>query len=220
MSPDLTALLASFVYLFAMIGVAEGLRAWRGYPVDFTRKFVHIAVGMWAYGTIWLFERRLMALIPPLTFVVINAVSYWQGTFKAMEGDEKGNLGTVYFPIAFAVIIGLFWERPHLLVGALMPMTWGDALAAVFGRRIGQRPYTVLGTTRSWEGSTLMFAASWIATAVALIALSPAHMEPWQGIWIAGATALGATVVEALSPWGIDNLTVPAASALTLALLS
>jgi dolichol kinase len=32
-------------------------------------------------------------------------------------------------------------------------------------------------------------------------------------------TALGATIVEAFSPWGIDNLTVPAISAMMLALL-
>ena len=31
-------------------GAAEGLRKWRGYSVEFTRKFIHITVGMWAYG--------------------------------------------------------------------------------------------------------------------------------------------------------------------------
>ena len=36
---------------------------------------------------------------------------------------------------------------------------------------------------------------------------------------VALVTALGATLVEAISPWGIDNLTVPAVSALILALL-
>jgi hypothetical protein len=28
-----------------MIGIAEGLRKWRGYSIEFTRKFIHIAVG-------------------------------------------------------------------------------------------------------------------------------------------------------------------------------
>jgi dolichol kinase len=37
---------------------------------------------------------------------------------------------------------------------------------------------------------------------------------------LALAVALVATVVEALSPWGIDNLTVPLASALVLVVLS
>ena len=214
MSQDMIALFASFVYVFAMIGLAEGLRKWRGYSVEFTRKFIHIGVGMWAYGTVLLFERRTFALIPPAAFIAINALSYWQGTFKAMETGEKGQLGTIYFPISFVALIWLLWDRPHLLVASLMPMTWGDALAAVVGQRIGRRRYTVFGSRRSLEGSAVMFLTSWVATLVALLLLS--QIPPLTAIAVAAVTALGASVVEAVSPWGIDNLTVPAVSALLL----
>jgi len=218
MSRDIIALLASFAYIFAMIGIAEGLRKWRGYSVEFTRKFIHIAVGMWAYGTVLLFEHRTFALIPPAAFIAINALSYWQGTFKAMETGEKGQLGTIYFPISFVVLLWLLWDQPHLLVASLMPMTWGDALAAVVGQRIGQRRYTVAGSTRSLEGSAVMFFTSWVATLVSLLLLAPAPLDPATAVSAAAVTALGATVIEALSPWGIDNLTVPAVSALALVL--
>jgi phytol kinase len=216
---DGIAVLASFAYVFAMIAVAEALRRWRGYSVEFTRKFIHVSVGMWVYGTILLFERREMAIIPPLAFVIINAVSYRWTIFKSMELAEKGKLGTVYFPLSFAVLIWLLWEQPRLLAASLMPMTWGDALAAVLGRAWGKRRYTVLGTTRSVEGSLVMFFASWLTTLLPLGLLgSPAG---WPEAIGAGAlVALGATVVEAGSPWGIDNLTVPAVSALLLRLLS
>ncbi len=219
MPRDIIALVISFVYVFAMIGVAEGLRRWRGYSVEFTRKFIHIAVGMWAYGAVLLFESRAFAAIPPLAFVAINAFSYWQGTFKAMETGEKGQLGTIYFPISFAVILWLLWEHPHLVVASLMPMTWGDALAAVVGRRIGKRRFTVAGSTRSLEGSAVMFLAGWIATSVPLVLLAGDAVTPAAAVLAAAATALGAAVVEALSPWGIDNLTVPAISALVLVLM-
>ena len=216
MNQDLIALIASFIYVFAMIGIAEGLRKWRGYSVEFTRKFIHIAVGMWAFGTVLLFERRAFAIIPPLAFVAINALSYWQGTFKAMETGEKGQLGTVYFPLSFAALIWVLWGRPHLVVASLMPMTWGDALAAVLGRRIGQHRYTVARSTRSLEGSAVMFLASWAATLVALVLLAPEPLGPAAAVGAAAATALAATAIEAVSPWGIDNLTVPAVSALVL----
>jgi phytol kinase len=202
-----------------MIGIAEGLRRWRRYSVEFTRKFIHIAVGMWAYGGVLLFEHRALAIVPPLAFVGINTLSYWRGTFQAMETGEKGQLGTIYFPIAFAVILWLLWGRPHLLVASLMPMTWGDALAAVIGRRIGQRRYTIAGTTRSLEGSLTMFLASWGATLVPLVLLAPQPVNAIAAAGAAAATALGATLVEAVSPWGIDNLTVPAISVL-LALMA
>lgn len=214
---DWIALLASFLYVFAAIGVAEGLRRWRGYSVDFTRKFIHIAVGMWAYGTVLLFKSRGWAIIPPLAFVAINALSHWRGTFKAMETGEKWKLGTVYFPLAFAAIIWLLWERPELLIASLMPMTWGDALAAVAGRRIGKHRYTIVGNTRSLEGSAVMFLAGWAMT-FAPLALT-GYIPLGIAAGVAAATALAATIVEAVSPWGIDNLTVPAVSAVVLVLL-
>ncbi len=219
MSRDVFALVASFVYVFAMIGLAEGMRRWRNYSVEFTRKFIHIAVGMWSYGTALLFAHRTWAIIPPAAFTVINALSYRQGTFRAMETGQKGQLGTIYFPISFAIIIWLLWDSPHLLVASLMPMTWGDALAAVLGRRFGRRRYTLLGHTRSLEGSGVMFISSWVATLIPLVLLSPAPLPGGMVIWIAAATALGATLVEAISPWGIDNLTVPAISVGILAAL-
>ena len=218
MRSDWLALIISYVYVFAMIGIGEGLRKWRGYSTEFTRKLIHISVGMWAFGTVLLFQHWYFAIIPPLSFVVLNYISYRGEIFKSVETGEKGNLGTVYFPISFAIIICLFWERPNLLVASLMPMTWGDALAAVLGRRYGQRKYSVLGSTRSVEGSLAMFIFSWLSVFLALLLLPPLG---WQAsLLYALAVAVFATLVEALSPWHMDNLTVPLLSAALLYLMT
>jgi phytol kinase len=216
---DVVALLLSFGYVFLMIGIAEGLRKWRKYSVDFTRKFIHIAVGMWAYGTVLLFERREFAIIPPLVFIGINALSYWRGTFKAMETGEKGQLGTIYFPLSFTVITWLLWDRPHLLVAGLMPMTWGDALAAIVGQRIGKRWFSVGKSTRSFEGSLAMFFSGWLATFIPLILLPSSDLALLSALGLSALTALAAAIIEGISPWGIDNLTVPAVSALALVIM-
>ena len=137
-----------------------------------------------------------------------------------METREKGQLGTVYFPLSFAALIWVLWDHPHLMVASLMPMTWGDALAAVVGQRIGQRRYSVAGSTRSLEGSVAMFLVSWVATLVALVLLAPGPVDPATAMGAAATTALGAVLVEAFSPWGIDNLTVPVISAVVLVLMA
>ena len=214
MSPWL-AILLSFGYIFAMLGIAEGLRRQRGYSSDFTRKFIHIAVGMYSVIAILIFEGREWAIVPPAAFIVINFLDWKFGILQAMTSSDRSNLGTVYFPLSFVVIIWLFWDRPALLVGGLMPMTWGDALAAVLGRRYGRRRYTVLGATRSLEGSLVMFGASALTTWLALALLGAGNP-----LGLALGTAAGATLAEAISPWGLDNLAVPAASALVLALLA
>jgi phytol kinase len=220
---DYTALLISYAYVFGVIGVGELLRRLGQRPIEFTRKFIHIGVGMWVVGTVLLFETWYLALIPPATFVIINAISYWQGTFKAMEGEDRGSLGTIYFPIAFGALVYYFWSQPVLMVASMMPLTWGDAMAAIIGERYGHYRYTVGKHTRSLEGSVAMLFWSWITTSLMLFAMPYLVGKPlinWMlALIYGGVVALVCTLVEALSPWGLDNLTVPAAAALMLHLL-
>jgi phytol kinase len=204
---DPLAIAIAFAYVFAVLGVAEGLRKAFKLPVDFTRKVVHIAVGMWAWGTIWLFDSKWFAIVTPAAFIVMNYVSYKRGLFLAMASNDKSNLGTVYFPIAFVAIILLLWDIDRLAVAlTLMPMTWGDAFAAVLGRRFGTVNYQIGGGTRSLQGSIAMFLFALFGVLV-----------PWalQGSVSIPAVLLMAalsTAAEAISPNGLDNLFVPAAS--------
>ena len=220
---DYTALVLTYVYLFGVIALGEFLR-WAGSrPASFTRKFIHIGVGMWVVGTALLFETWYIALIPPVSFVLINSVSYLRGTFKAMESEDKGNLGTIYFPISFAAVVYYFWPQPVLMVAAMMPLTWGDAMAAIVGQRHGHYRFTIAGRTRTLEGSIAMFLWSWVMTALALFTMPYLAGKPpihWLVAMIYGAAVgLVCALVEALTPWGLDNLTIPAASALILSLL-
>lgn len=202
------AVVLSFVYVFAVLGIAEGLRKAFKLPPEFTRKVVHIGVGMWAFGTAALFTDKWFAIIPPASFIVLNYISYRRGTFAAMETGDTSNLGTVYFPIAFVALIILFFDiSKPLMVMLLMPLTWGDSMAAVIGKRFGRRHYTVLGSRRSVEGTVAMFAFSTVAVAGAsLVFGAPAEIALVTGLVL----AVAATIVEAVSPGGLDNLLIPA----------
>jgi dolichol kinase len=222
-NPDYTALVLSYVYVFGVIALAELLRRVGKRPVDFTRKFIHVGVGMWVVPTALLFETWYLALIPPATFVVINAVSYLRGTIGAMETGDRGDLGTILFPISFGALVYYFWPQPVLMVASMMPMTWGDAMAAIIGRRYGHYRFRTGRHTRSVEGSVGMLFWSWITTSLALFAMPYLAGKPpihWLlALIYGGAVAVVCTLVEALTPWGIDNLTVPAAAAVILNLL-
>lgn len=211
---DTLAIVIAFVYVFAVLGVAEALRKVLKLPVEFTRKVVHISVGMWAWGTVALFESKWMAIVTPAAFVVLNYVSYRRGLFLAMESNDRSNLGTVYFPLAFVAVILLIWDvSKPMLVAALMPMTWGDSFAAVIGKAIGRRRYSVGGSTRTVEGSLVMFALSFASVFITLLVLERLSGTDigWAALF-ALATAATATLVEAVSVRGLDNLFVPAAS--------
>lgn len=217
---DLLAILISFAYVLAALGLAEGLRRAFKLDIEFTRKVVHIAVGMWAWGTAALFQNRWLAMVTPAAFVIINALSYRYGLLLAMESRDRRNLGTIYFPLAFIAMIALFWgDLKPLFVAGLMPMTWGDAFAAVIGRRFGRHRYTLFGATRSLEGSLAMFGFSFGAVWITLLAFAAGGPMSGQAWLPALATALLATAAEAVSPFGLDNLLVPAVSAVALAVV-
>jgi dolichol kinase len=64
---------------------------------------------------------------------------------------------------------------------------------------------------------------SWLTTSLALL-IVPYLMGTPPISWLltlvyGGAVAIVSTIVEAVSPWGIDNLTIPAASAIVLNML-
>ncbi len=214
---DPIALVLAFVYVSIILALSEILRRKLNISVDLTRKFVHIGVGMIAFVLVELFHDWWWAIIAPIVFIGVNYLSYRRQLFAGMETGAKHQLGTVYFPISFSLLIPLLWSQPALLVASLMPMTWGDAFAAIIGMRFGAHPYTVFGQTRSLEGTATMFGLSLIAVLLTLVVFGYAF---GPSLIIALSVACVAAIIEALSPFGIDNLTVPLISAILLMLLN
>jgi len=128
--------------------------------------------------------------------------------------------------MALTLLFGLLWrpvgpiDRAPYDVAVAMALTWGDALAALVGRRYGRHCYQIWGGERSLEGSTAMFAVS-AATIFPALALLPgsslcpyaAQIETTQVLTAALLGAGAATLAEAASPRGTDNLSVPLVAA-------
>jgi phytol kinase len=212
-------LLIAYTYIFGIIGLAEVLRRWRGYGSDFTRKVIHIGVGMMSWIIGLLFDSPWPFVFASMTFVAINLIDWRYGIISAMSSSDRSNLGTVYFPLAAAAVALIFWEKQPLMVAALMPLTWGDGLAPVIGRRYGVHKYTILGHTRSLEGSATFFLAGGFFTWLALWlhSGSPA-LTPAEAFLPALVVITATMLTEAVSLWGLDNLTVTAVSVAILSL--
>ncbi|MCP4363068.1 MAG: hypothetical protein GY796_34125 [Chloroflexi bacterium] len=216
---NLIGIIICFVYIFAIIGLAEGLGRWRGYGSDFTRKVIHIGVGMMIWFIQYLFDNPWPFVAASAVFMVINLLDWKYGFVAAMSSSDRANLGTVYFPLAAAVVVLIFWDRPPLMVAALMPLTWGDGLAPVVGRAYGRHPYTIAHHTRTYEGSAGFFGACLFFTWLALWLVSGSpEISPLAALAPAVVVSLAAVLVEAISIWGLDNLTVTAVAILILSL--
>lgn len=206
-----------FFYVFAAIGLAEGLRHRYGYSSDFTRKVIHISVGMMSWLVPFLFDSPWFFVVAALSFAAINLLDWRYGFFAAMVSSDRSNLGTVYFPLAAAAVVIFFWEQPRLLVAALMPLTWGDGLAPVVGRAVGRNGYSIFGSHRTLEGSAgFVLAASLFAwLALSLVTGSPA-INPAAALLPALVLGFVTALVEAVSTWGLDNVSITVAAVLIL----
>jgi len=94
---------------------------------------------------------------------------------------------------------------------------WGDAVGEPVGIRWGKHRYRVpslagVPAQRSLEGSTAVFLASLLVAGVGLILLT-GEMPATDWLWKTTVVALGATLVEAVSNHGMDNLTMQLAAA-------
>jgi len=93
---DLVGLVVAYVWVFAVLGAGEGLRLIFKLPQDFTRKFVHIGVGLWAIGTVLTFQNWYLAVIPPLSFIVLNYIFHYPtppAAGKRMKGEGLKRTG-------------------------------------------------------------------------------------------------------------------------------
>ena len=210
-------LVISIAYIFSLIGIAEMLRRWRGYKSSFTRKVIHIGVGMMSWGLHFLFDNPWFFIATAIGFMIINLLDWRYGFFAAMSSSDRSNLGTVYFPFAAAVVAYLFWDQPPLMVAALMPLTWGDGMAPVIGQAYGRREYHVRNHRRTLIMLAAITVGVWAMTWLALwvVGGSP-DIALMAALFPALVITIATTLMEAVSIWGIDNLTVTAVAILIL----
>lgn len=211
----------SYAYATGLLVLAELVRRWRGYPQDFTRKIVHVGAGMWVFGVLALFDNWYIGIIPFATFIGINYVLWRSRFLEAMDAPDSSP-GTVYFALSITLLFLAFWrtnspdDRGFIAAAGTMAMTWGDSLAAIIGKRFGRHKYRLSGATLSYEGSAAMFVAAAVSMFLTILlvpgsALGPLTPPVGAGTALVAALAAAAvaTLAEALSPKGTDNLSVP-----------
>jgi len=204
------------IALFIVILIAEGLQKLKHLSSDATRKIVHVTTGVFVAVTPFLFQSRWPILIICIGFAIINLVAIQLGYLDGMHATQRKSYGTVFYPLALVLLLLLYWENhPLILVISMLTLAFADPLAAMVGQRI-PRPtsYRLAHDPKSLEGSATMFLATalLVFTAVSFShRLFPNYIEVtwWQNLWISLLIGILATVFEAISAYGSDNLTVP-----------
>ena len=220
---DVTGIVLGFVFLFAVLGAAGALRSRAGLDVFVTRKIVHISVAHWWLIALTFHETLGPALVGPIVFTVLNYISYRRSLFPALEyRDKTANLGTVYFPISLIVLVALSFGGYVPMAAAsigVFVLGYGDGLAALIGRTYGRRTFTVFRNTKSYLGSATMFVVASLISLFVGLRLHGGSAALQDLVLASVIIGTAAMLLEMLTPYGVDNITVPIGITLLATLL-
>jgi phytol kinase len=209
----MTLVAVTAAYLAGFGGV-ELLSRRLGLDPEVSRKLVHLCAGLSAAALpLILSFHQVVAL--GLVFALVMAASQRLNLLPSIHGVQRSTLGEVCFPLAISITALLFPDRA-LFAYAIATMAVSDVAAWAAGRRFGTARLPLSGSSKTYAGSAAFFVATLVIGAVLLPRLS--HGVP-PALLLAAPVALAATLVEALSRRGLDNLLVsPVTAALLWAL--
>lgn len=192
----------------ALLVLAELARRRIHLKAIFTRKVIHTAMGLVILLSPVVFDAKYPALLVAIMLFLIDLLVI---RFSDRFAKEYATYGILYYPLVVFLLILLCWDGYiHVLMGAVCTMSFGDGFAALIGTGIGKRRFSVSGDTKTLEGSLAMYIASAVTLFVVLICYT---RSPLLSLAAGVLIPIVATVVEAASSRGLDNITVPAVSA-------
>ena len=185
---------------------------------ELVRKTVHIGTGNVILFAWWLEIPAWVGIAASIIFSAIALISYFFPILPGINSIGRQSWGTFFYAVSIGLLIALFWplNQPYYAALGILVMTWGDGLAGLIGQNFGKHPYYLGTVQKSWEGSATMLVVSFL---IGLSILLPVYGNVIL-VWISCAiAAFVATVLEAFSKLGIDNLTVPLGSSLVAFML-
>jgi phytol kinase len=215
--PDAAIVAVSLVVLSSFVAAAFALS--RRYPIPPTilRKSLHVAVGAWTLLITPYFDRLAWAVVLPVLFGIFNASPWARPLFRSFADTPERARGLWLFPAGVVLVYVVYWEpgiRPAILAG-LAALAFADPAAAIVGARFGQRRYRRFGYDRSVEGSLVFL----VVTAVGAGLVASLHGGGTIPLRAAVGCGAAGSAIEAITPSGWDNLTIPIAVAAAYHLL-
>jgi phytol kinase len=179
---------------------------------EIIRKIVHIGTGNVILIAWWLDIPAFLGIAAAILASIITLLSYFFPILPGINSVGRQSLGTFFYSVSIGILVATFWylQQPQYAALGILIMTWGDGLAALVGQRFGKHKYKIFGSNKSWEGSLTMTFVSFLITMLILVATQGNFWQIWA---ISIIVAIVATILEAFSFLGIDNLTVPIGSA-------
>jgi phytol kinase len=208
-----------FVGFGCIIYMAQYLHKQFSINAEYTRKIAHISATLASLILIYTIDSHWYILFIGLVFFVILFVAKRKNLFKSIDAVNRRTAGSYLLPLSVYIVFyisrtfhnDLIFILPVLLLGI------SDPLAGLFGTCFRNCTKWITLFNHQFDktviGSAIFFCSSFI---ISLITLYLFDYEFPQVLLLTLFIACTTTVTELLSPYGIDNLTVPLVTVLLL----
>ncbi len=225
---NILLMLLCYVYVVFIIFVTSKMDKILHISQKTARKFLHAMIGNLPF-IIPFFTSKIYPVLVAAPFILVTFLASPYSPSKLIsrilkslsELTEEGHhLGLVFYAISYTILAFLFASKPYIMAAGILPMAYGDSTASLVGERYGRRRYKLVAD-KSLEGSAGMFCASYLSLIISLIFVSVLYsfsvIDTMLPVFV---IAIIVTLVESLSPRGVDNLTVPISGALSFLMLA
>lgn len=195
--------ISTYTYIITVIIVVSLLNKKKYISIETSRKLIHILVGFSWPIMVYFFKFSYHLIIPPLSFIVINYITYKKNLIPSMKNSNNSK-GTIYYALSFTILSIITLFKPTFLpfygLGVLT-MALGDGLAP-FGGRLSS--VKIKNSKKTYLG-TLTVAISCLILTLIFNSLYSLQYSIIEILII----SLSASFLEFFDYKGTDNLTLP-----------
>ncbi len=196
------------IFILGIVGLSEQINKSGLIPQESNRRLIHFFIGVFISFSPLVFFSNIQPACLAFIFTILNFYTLKKDVFQGIHSQKNKTYGTVYFPLAYLLIVIAFWSYPRFIIISLLILTISDPLAAHVGSSTDNPlSFTIWEDHKSLQGTITFFSSSLI-----LIYISSQILFNYSNIFLFGMalfTAIGATIAEATSKHGTDNLSIP-----------
>lgn len=209
MNPDILNTVYFVIVFLLLFAIAEFLYHVMDIQAELTRKVVHFGTGLLSLMFPIILDSHWYVLFLCSSFAGLLILSMRFKLLKSINAIERESVGAVAYPVSVYVCYLAFANFDRQYIYFYLPILMlaiCDPLAALAGKKWPWKPYKVGAGTKTWMGSSIFFVSAMI------LSLAISRFSTFElGIFGVLLVSSVATIAEAVSRRGYDNLMIPMA---------
>lgn len=183
--------------------------------IEFSRKSLHVVSGLLISYIPFVVDSFLLVVSAGAIFTLNNYILIKKRILKGIDKRDRRNFGIVYYPVAFLIVVLLFWNMNKFIISiSFLIFSLSDAFAGLIGSLSKNKIFTnITAEPKTLNGLIAFILSSFLILIVLYFTLYDKFnfinypLEVF--LFIALIISLVGGITEVLSTSGSDNLFLP-----------